>query len=103
MSQNVVVSIPHSLGKEEAVRRLQGGLSRMRASFGNTVRPVEETWRGSHLDFRWSVLGQTASGSLDVADDHVRVEITLPWLLARLADKAKGALQKQGKLLLEKK
>jgi hypothetical protein len=103
MSRTVVVTIPHRLGKEEAVRRLQGGLGRMRASFGNAVRPIQETWNGDHLDFSWSILGQTASGSLDVADDHVRVEITLPWLLARLADKAKGVLQKQGQLLLEKK
>ena len=85
------------------MRRLQGGLGRLRASFGDMVRPVQETWTGNHLDFRWSVLGQTASGHLDVEDAHVNVEIELPWLLARLAEKAKGMLQKQGQLLLEKK
>lgn len=103
MSQSVVVVVPHRLGKEEAVRRLQGGLGRLRESLGGAVRPLQETWSGHHLDFRWSLLGQTASGSLEVEDAHVRVEIELPWLLARLAEKAKSALHKQGRLLLEKK
>jgi hypothetical protein len=103
MGEPLVVSIPHRLGRDEAMRRLQGGLERLRASFGNTVRPIQETWTGNHLDFRWSVLGQTASGALDVEEDHVRVEVQLPWLLARLGDKAKGLLRKQGQLLLDKK
>jgi hypothetical protein len=103
MSKPLVVSIPHRLGKEEAKRRLQGGLGQLRGTLGNAVRPIQETWSGDHLDFRWSVLGQTASGGLDVADDHVRVEIELPWLLARLGEKAKGLLRRQGQVLLEKK
>jgi len=85
------------------MRRLHGGLGQLRGTFGNAVKPIQETWSGNHLDFRWSVLGQTASGGLDVEDDHVRVEVHLPWLLARLADKAKGLLHRQGQILLEKK
>jgi hypothetical protein len=103
MNKPLVVSIPHRLGKDEARRRLQGGLGNLRATLGGAVKPLNETWTQDHLDFRWSVLGQVASGALDVADDHVRVEIELPWLLARLAEKAKAMLQKQGQLLLEKK
>jgi hypothetical protein len=104
MSNTVVVSIPHQLGKPEAKRRLQGGFARMRDSFpGLKLTAIEETWNGDHLDFRWGVMGQSAGGSLDVEDDHVRLEITLPWLLARLAGGMKSAIQKQGQLLLEKK
>ena len=103
MSDPLVVSIPHRLGREEALRRLQTGLGRMRTSFGAAVKPLQENWTGHHLDFRWSVLGQTASGGLDVEDDHVRIEIHLPWLLQRLADKAKALLSRQGQILLEKK
>jgi hypothetical protein len=42
------------------------------------------------------------TGSVDVADDHVRLELQLPWLLALLAEKAKALVQKEGKLMLEK-
>jgi Putative polyhydroxyalkanoic acid system protein (PHA_gran_rgn) len=57
---------------------------------------------GDHLDFRASVLGQNTTGTVDVADDHVRLEVQLPWLLSLLANKAKALVQKQGKLMLEK-
>jgi hypothetical protein len=48
-------------------------------------------------------LGQTASGLVDVADDHVRLEVTLPWLLQRFAEVAQKAIQQSGRLLLEKR
>jgi hypothetical protein len=103
MSKPIVVSIPHQLGKEEALRRLQSGLGRFRTSFGDKVAVVEETWAGDHLDFRWGIFGQTVGGNLDVAADHVRLEVQLPWLLAQLAEKATALIQKQGTLLLGKK
>jgi hypothetical protein len=103
MSKPLVVSIPHHLGKKEAVRRLQAGLGKVRNSFGQHLTDVEETWTNEHLDFRVAVLGQHLSGTVDVADDHVRLEILLPWLLGVLAERAKTLIEKQGQLMLEKK
>jgi len=40
---------------------------------------------------------------IDVADDHVRLEVTLPWLLAKIAEKFTPAIRKEGVLMLEKK
>jgi hypothetical protein len=48
-------------------------------------------------------LGQTASGTIDVAQDHVRLEVTLPGLLAAFAEKIAPAIRKEGTLMLEKK
>jgi hypothetical protein len=36
------------------------------------------------------MLGQTTTGTIDVAEDHVRLEVQLPWLLSLLANKGKG-------------
>ena len=58
--------------------------------------------RATHLDFRASMLGQSTTGTVDVAEDHVRLEVQLPWLLSMLANKAKVLVEKQGKLMLEK-
>jgi putative polyhydroxyalkanoic acid system protein len=55
------------------------------------------------MNFRVRALGQAASGSLDVAEDHVRLEVTLPWLLQKFAQVAQAAIRTSGKLLLEKK
>ena len=54
-------------------------------------------WSGNHLDFRASLLRQNATGTVDVAEDHVRLEVQLPWLLSMLVNKAKALVEKQGK------
>ena len=103
MSQPLVVTIPHRLGKQEAVRRMQSGLGHARASYSHLIQVHEETWVGDSLTLRVSALGQNAGGVIDVAEDHVRLEVQLPWLLAKLGEAIKGVIQKEGKLLLEKK
>jgi hypothetical protein len=103
MSKPLVVTIPHRLGKEEALRRIQAGLGKVRSAFSQHLAQVEETWTNEHLDFRLAVLGQSLSGTMDVADDHVRLEVMLPWMLALLAERTKALIEKQGQLMLEKK
>lgn len=102
MSTPLVVSIPHQLGRDEARRRLQHGLTRASVSLP-VLKVDEETWRGDQLLFRVRAIGQVAAGKIDVADDHVRLEVRLPWLLQKFADVARNAIQNRGHLLLDKK
>ena len=102
MSAPLVVSIPHRLGRDEAVRRLKGGLARAAASVP-VLSVDEERWEGDRMFFRVRAIGQAASGQVDVADDHVRLEVTLPWLLQRFAEKAQTLIRERGNLLLTKK
>ena len=103
MSNSIVVSIPHRLGREEAVRRIKAGLGHARAHYSALLTIREETWTGERLAFNIGALGQSAAGVIDVADDHVRLEVTLPWLLAKLAQRFTPAIRKEGTLMLEKK
>jgi hypothetical protein len=103
MSTPLIISIPHRLGRDEALRRLKTGLAAAAANFGHLFSIDEESWTGDHLQFRISALGQAANGSIDVADDHVRLEVFLPWLLAKLAQTLQPLIRREGTLLLEKK
>ena len=103
MSRPLVVSIPHSLGKAEATRRLQGGMASLKSTLGDKLTSIEDTWSGDRMDFRVGALGQTVNGHLEVRDDSVHLEVVLPWVLQVFAEKAKGYIQKQGTLMLEKK
>ena len=85
------------------MRRIKTGFGAVRANYALWLTINEENWTGDRLSFNVSSLGQTASGVLDIADDHVRLEVTLPWLLATLAEKFTPAIRKEGALLLEKK
>jgi hypothetical protein len=102
MSAPLVVSIPHKLGRDEATRRLKDGLTRAAASVP-VLQVDEERWDDNRMFFRVRALGQVATGQVDVADDHVRVEVMLPWLLQRFAAAAQATIRSRGQLLLTKK
>ncbi len=96
MAAPLVVVIPHSLGAAEARRRLESGLDNLRTQFAGQLTRSEVAWDGNDARVNLAALGQTIDATIAVADDNVRVEVVLPWLLARLAEKAKGWLTKTG-------
>jgi putative polyhydroxyalkanoate system protein len=102
MPAPLIVSISHSLGKEEARRRLDPGFTKVAATLP-ILKVENEAWNGDRLEFRVSAIGQVAEGFMDVAEDHVRVEVQLPWLLQRMAETIRDAIQTRGKVLLEHK
>ena len=103
MSQPLVVSIPHRLGKEEATRRLKTGLANARTNYAQWLTIEDETWNGDSLQFRVRALAQSANGKIDIFDERVQLEVSLPWLLGKLAEKLVPAIRKEGTLMLEKK
>lgn len=103
MSDTVTVIVGHRLGKDEAVRRLKEGFARTKGHLGEMIAIEHETWEGDTLRFHMRALGQTAAGTIDVLEDALRVEVSLPWLLAKAAKRLLPILRKQATLLLEKK
>jgi hypothetical protein len=103
VSDTVTVIIGHRLGKGEAVRRINEGFARANGHFGGMLAMEQETWQGDTLRFRMRALGQTAAGSIEVLEDALRIEVSLPWLLAKAAKRLLPILRKEATLLLEKK
>ena len=103
MSKPVVVSVPHRLGREEAARRLKAGFKRAGSQFAGVLNIAEQAWSGDRLTFRASALGQQAAGTIDVLEDSVRIEVTLPWLLAKIAERLAPAIRRESVLMLAKK
>ncbi len=103
MTEPLVVSIPHRLGRDEALRRIKSGFGNAHAHFAHLITISQEQWEGNRLTFQASALGQTASGVIDVGEASVLVSVQLSWLLARFANAAKKIIGQQGTLMLEKK
>ena|SRR5690242_1448713 len=103
VSEPVTVIVGHRLGKDEAVRRLKEGFARTKGHFGEMIAIEQETWEGDTLRFHMRALGQTAAGTIDVLEDTLRIEVSLPWLLAKAAKRLVPILRKEAALLLEKK
>ena len=103
MSEPLVVIIPHRLGKDEALSRIKFGFDRAKGEFAWLLAVEEENWSDDRLSFRVAALGQRAAGIIDVADAAVRLEVTLPWLLARFAHGVQRVIGQRGQLMLENK
>jgi hypothetical protein len=103
MSEPVTVTISHQLGKAEAVRRLRDGFARTKGQLGQLITIEQETWEGDTLRFQMRALGQLAAGTIEVLENALRIEVTLPWLLAKAAKRILPVLRKEASLLLEKK
>ena len=103
MSETVTATIAHRLGKVEAVRRLKDGLARTKGHLGPMISMEEEVWDGDVLSFRMHALGQSAAATIEVLEDALRIEVSLPWLLAKAAKRLLPILRKEATLLLEKK
>lgn len=104
MKKPVVVSVPHGHTKLEAQKRIREGLDKLTPQLGGLGAPIENAWEGDRLTFRWMVVKQEVAGRIDVLDDLVRIEVDLPWVLATLAEKVRGQIEKKAtQLLIEKK
>jgi hypothetical protein len=103
LAQPFIVSIPHKLGKEEATRRLKAGLGNVRSEYGKILQVNEEIWSGDRLAFQLTALKQQVSGTIDVAEDYVKLEVMLPWLLAGLAHGVQATIRSRATRMLEKK
>ena len=103
MAQPFIVSIPHKLGKDEAARRLKKGLGSIRSEYGQILQVNEEIWSGDRLAFQVTALKQQVGGTIDVAEDHVKLEVMLPWRLAGRAPRNPGTIRAPATRMLEKK
>ncbi len=99
MAQPFVVSIPHSLAK---LRRLKTGIPRMMGNI-QFVKIESEGWVADQMSFRVRALGQVSTGTIDVAEYTVRLELSLPLILRNFAAAIQGALTHGARHLLEKK
>jgi putative polyhydroxyalkanoic acid system protein len=102
MSQPLIVSIPHRLGRDEAKRRLDSGISRLRPELAGLVSSLDYSWDEDRLNFRASAMWQPITGAIEVLDDAVRIEIDLPWMMRLIADTVAKQVRGRGLTMLEK-
>ena len=101
-TEPLVVTISHRLGRDEAKRRIDGGLGTIRNDLAQFVKSLDYTWEDHRLDFRATAMFQTITGRIEVYDEFVKVELGLPRLLHMMARTIAGRIEKTGAALLEK-
>jgi putative polyhydroxyalkanoate system protein len=79
----VKVSREHGVTKEEAKRKLDGFLKEMLQQYGSQVPEHSHEWASDTMKFSGKASGVRLSGTVEVTDTTVTVEVDLP-LLARI-------------------
>ena len=100
MTQPIEVDLPHSLGKDEARRRIGDNVHRLTEHIPGGAQ-VEHSWSGDQLNLNVHAMGQSVRALIDVEEAKVRLKVVLPGMLGMFAGPIQAMLQKKGKLLLE--
>lgn len=92
--------IEHSLGAEEARRRLHGLLPRLQAEHAHTVHDAREEWDGDRATFAFVIRGMHIAGTLEVRTTEVELRGKLPFLAAMFRPQIEEAIRREAAKLL---
>jgi hypothetical protein len=94
MASTITITAPHNLGVETAKKRLAERIEKLQREFVDKVAQSDVTWSGDVAAIRVAALGQTATAQMTVLSDMVKIEVQLPWLLAKLTGKVQEAISR---------
>jgi hypothetical protein len=75
----ITMETPHTLGSEEATRRLKDKFGAVRAKYGTQVHNLREQWADHTFSFEFSTMGMGVSGTVQVEDANVKLDAHLPF------------------------
>lgn len=74
----ITLETPHSLGREEAARRLKEKFGSVRARYGSQVNNLQEKWLDHTFSFGFKAMGLGITGTVQVEDSSVKLKAELP-------------------------
>ncbi len=95
------IPIRHQLGRDEARRRLHDRSGEMAGLFPGGMAEVAIDWPSENrMAINVTAMGKTVNGHVDVEDDAVVFEITLPAALAFVEPMVRGTIEAKAQKLL---
>lgn len=87
------VSVPFKIPQDEALRRIQALIARMRTQFSDRVKDFQESWNGNVGTFSGSAAGMKISGTCTVNPSDVVVDVDLPLAAMFFSGKIESTIQ----------
>jgi hypothetical protein len=75
----ITLATTHSLGRDEAARRLKEKFSAVRTQYGSSVNDLQESWLDHTFSFGFKTLGMGINGTVHVEDENVTLNAELPF------------------------
>src|ERR671919_698161 len=76
MTQPIDVDLPHSLGKDEARRRIANNIHKLQEHIPGGAN-VQSGWNGDQLNLDVAAMGQSVTATIDVDERKVRLKVLL--------------------------
>ena len=96
------VPIPHTLGKDEARRRLKARSGDLAGMMPGGMADVAVSWPGEdRMALAVTAMGSSINASVEVGESAVVVDIDLPMALKFFEPLIRGAVEKNGQKLLK--
>ena len=100
MASPTTVSITHSLGRDEAKRRIQSRIGELARHIPGGVTNLQTAWPSPYrLTLDLGAMGQSLAASLDIEERSVIVTMVLPPLLAMMSGMIARGIQDHGQQL----
>ena len=100
MTQPIDVDLPHSLGKDEARRRIANNVHKLQEHIPGGAK-VQSGWSGDQLNLQIAAMGESVNATIDVQENVVKLRVLLPPMLGMFSGMIQAALKRKGDVLLE--
>ena len=97
---NIEMSIPHSIGQEEAMTRIQKLLGNVQQRFAGQLKNVKQDWNNNEGTFSFLVMNMPVSGKLSVNSNDVALDGKLPLAASLFQGKIKEVIMEEAKKVL---
>ncbi len=93
---NLTKTYRHSLGKEEAARRLKERIAAEKINKANVASVSKEVWNDPYnLDFSMTIFNHRVDGTLLIDDAEVVVNLNLPFVAMMVKGMIEAQMQQQ--------
>jgi len=96
----IEMSIPHSIGKDEALNRIKKLLGNVQTRFSGQLKDVKQEWNDNEGSFSFSVMNMPVSGKLTVNNGEVSLDGKLPLAASLFQGKIKEVIMEEAKKVL---
>lgn len=103
MANPIIVDLPHNLGAQEAKRRMQGGIGKLKDHIPGGAAEVESSWVDDRMELVVHAMGQEVRAHVDVEERLVRLQLDLPPVLSFFGKQIEALIRRQGAQMLEDK
>jgi len=94
------IVVPHRLGKEEALTRIQSILVKAKEQYGDRITDLQESWTADGGTFSFKAMGFKISGSMKVTDTDVEIVGDYPFAALPFKGTIETTLRERAERLL---